>query len=61
MIRRLRTADLGVIHYSAPGLRAAWPHLAELAAAEGLHGHAEAARLRVEEGATLHRIDREGT
>lgn len=37
-----------LIHYSPAGLRAAWPHLARLAAAEGLDGHAEAARLRVE-------------
>jgi histidinol dehydrogenase len=38
-----------VIHYSATGLRKAWPHLSRLAAAEGLQGHAEAARIRVEE------------
>lgn len=49
-----------LIHYSASGLQAAWPHLAELAGAEGLHGHREAARLRVEEGTALRRIDREG-
>ena len=38
-----------LIHYTPAGLRAAWPHLAALAAAEGLHGHGEAARLRLEE------------
>jgi histidinol dehydrogenase len=38
-----------VIHYSAAGLRAAWPHLRALAAAEGLRGHSEAARVRLEE------------
>jgi histidinol dehydrogenase len=37
-----------LIHYSPAGLAAAWPHLAELAAAEGLAGHAAAARLRLE-------------
>lgn len=37
-----------LIHYSAAGLRAAWPHLAQLATAEGLQGHAEAARVRVQ-------------
>ena len=37
-----------LIHYSRDGLRAAWPHLATLAAAEGLEGHREAARVRVE-------------
>ena len=37
-----------LIHYTSAGLRAAWPHLAALAAAEGLHGHGEAARLRLE-------------
>ena len=37
-----------LIHYSPAGLAAAWPHLAALAAAEGLLGHAEAARRRVE-------------
>ncbi|MBI3456689.1 MAG: histidinol dehydrogenase [Candidatus Rokubacteria bacterium] len=36
-----------LIHYSRAGLRAAWPHLARLAAAEGLTAHGEAARLRV--------------
>lgn len=39
-----------LIHYTRAGLRAAWPHLRRLAEAEGLHGHAEAARLRVEVG-----------
>jgi histidinol dehydrogenase len=38
-----------LIHYTPAGLRAAWPHLAALAAAEGLHGHGEAARLRLED------------
>jgi histidinol dehydrogenase len=38
-----------LIHYTPAGLRAAWPHLAELAAAEGLHGHGEAARLRLDD------------
>jgi histidinol dehydrogenase len=38
-----------VIHYTPAGLRAAWPHLAALAAAEGLHGHGEAARLRLDD------------
>jgi len=37
-----------LIHYSAAGLAAAWPHLAALAAAEGLAGHAAAARVRLE-------------
>ena len=37
-----------LIHYSASGLRAAWPHLAQLTAAEGLPGHGEAARVRIE-------------
>ncbi len=37
-----------LIHYTPAGLRAAWPHLAALAAAEGLHGHGEAARIRLE-------------
>jgi histidinol dehydrogenase len=41
-----------LIHYSPAGLRAAWPHLARLAAAEGLQAHSEAARLRVEPPAT---------
>ncbi len=36
-----------LIHYTPAGLRAAWPHLAALAEAEGLHGHGEAARLRL--------------
>jgi histidinol dehydrogenase len=34
------------------GLRAAWPHLAALADAEGPHGHAEAARIRLDETRT---------
>jgi histidinol dehydrogenase len=37
-----------VVHYSAAGLREGWPHLARLAAAEGLDGHSEAARVRIE-------------
>ncbi|HEV8308598.1 MAG TPA: histidinol dehydrogenase [Methylomirabilota bacterium] len=37
-----------LIHYTPAGLRAAWPHLRALAAAEGLQGHSEAARVRVE-------------
>jgi histidinol dehydrogenase len=37
-----------VIHYTPEGLRAGWPHLRRLAEAEGLQGHAEAARVRVE-------------
>ncbi len=37
-----------LIHYSPAALRAAWPHLRELASAEGLTAHAEAARVRVE-------------
>jgi histidinol dehydrogenase len=36
-----------VIGYSAAGLRAAWPHLSSLTAAEGLQGHGEAARVRL--------------
>lgn len=36
-----------IIHYSSQGLREAWPHLLELARAEGLHAHGEAARLRL--------------
>ena len=36
-----------VVHYTAAGLRAAWPHLARLAAAEGLQAHSEAARVRL--------------
>ncbi|MGH7322367.1 MAG: histidinol dehydrogenase, partial [Candidatus Rokuibacteriota bacterium] len=36
--------------YSRAGLRAAWPFLARLATAEGLQGHSEAARVRVELG-----------
>jgi histidinol dehydrogenase len=38
-----------LIHYTPAGLRAAWPHLAALADAEGLHGHGEAARTRLDE------------
>lgn len=38
-----------IIHYSAAGLRAAWPHLARLAEAEGLTAHREAAWIRLEE------------
>ena len=37
-----------LIHYTPAGLRAAWPDLAALAEAEGLHGHSEAARIRLE-------------
>jgi histidinol dehydrogenase len=37
-----------LIHYTPAGLRAAWPHLAALTEAEGLRGHGEAARLRLE-------------
>jgi histidinol dehydrogenase len=37
-----------LIHYTAAGLAAAWPHLRELAAAEGLAGHAAAARIRLD-------------
>ena len=36
-----------LVHFSAAGLRAAWPDLSILAEAEGLHGHAEAARVRL--------------
>jgi histidinol dehydrogenase len=39
-----------VIHYTPAGLRAAWPHLATLAAAEGLDGHARAAEARLAPG-----------
>jgi histidinol dehydrogenase len=38
---------LSVIDYTAPGLAAAWPHVAELARVEGLAGHGEAARARM--------------
>ena len=41
-----------LIHYTPAGLRAAWSHLAALADAEGLHGHAEAARIRLDETRT---------
>jgi histidinol dehydrogenase len=37
-----------LIHYSPAGLAAAWPHLCELTAAEGLAGHAAAARVRLD-------------
>jgi histidinol dehydrogenase len=37
-----------VLQYSPAGLREAWPHLARLALAEGLGGHREAARVRVD-------------
>jgi histidinol dehydrogenase len=37
-----------LIHYTPAGLRAAWPHLARLAGAEGLLAHSEAARVRIE-------------
>ena len=51
--RRLSAEDFvkrsSVIHYSPAGLRAAWPHLAALAQAEGLHGHREAARIRLDD------------
>ena len=36
-----------LVHFSPAGLRAAWPDLSTLAEAEGLHGHAEAARVRL--------------
>ena len=41
-----------LIHYTPAGLRTAWPHLAVLAEAEGLHGHREAARIRLEDPRT---------
>jgi histidinol dehydrogenase len=41
-----------LIHYTPAGLRAAWPHLAALAEAEGLHGHGEAARVRLDDSRT---------
>jgi histidinol dehydrogenase len=37
-----------VVHYTPAGLQAGWPHLARLAAAEGLEAHSEAARVRIE-------------
>ena len=40
-----------LIQFSPRGLAAAWPHLAALAAAEGLQGHAEAARWRLDRAA----------
>jgi histidinol dehydrogenase len=39
-----------VIEYSAEGLREAGPHVAELTRVEGLHGHGEAARVRITRG-----------
>jgi histidinol dehydrogenase len=39
---------MSLVAYSERGLAEAWPHLAALAAAEGLLGHAAAARVRVE-------------
>jgi histidinol dehydrogenase len=39
-----------VIHFSPAGLAAAWPDVVALAEAEGLAGHAAAARVRVEAG-----------
>jgi histidinol dehydrogenase len=41
-----------LIHYTPAGLRAAWPHLAALAETEGLHGHREAARVRLDDSRT---------
>jgi histidinol dehydrogenase len=41
---------LSVIEYSAEGLREAGPHVAELTRVEGLHGHGEAARVRITRG-----------
>jgi histidinol dehydrogenase len=38
---------LSVIEYSADGLAAAWPHLAELSRLEELEGHGAAARVRM--------------
>ena len=38
---------LSVIEYSAEGLAAAWPHLAELSRLEELEGHGAAARVRL--------------
>ena len=38
---------LSVIEYSAAGLREAGPHVAELTRVEGLHGHGEAAAVRI--------------
>ena len=38
---------LSVIEYSAEGLREAGPHVAELTRVEGLHGHGEAAAVRI--------------
>jgi histidinol dehydrogenase len=41
---------LSVIQYSADGLAAAWPHLAELSRLEELQGHGAAARVRMSGG-----------
>jgi histidinol dehydrogenase len=41
-----------LIHYTPAGLRAAWPYLAALAEAEGLHGHGAAARIRLDDPRT---------
>jgi histidinol dehydrogenase len=41
-----------LIRYTSAGLRAAWPHLAALAEAEGLDGHAQAARIRLDDPRT---------
>ena len=38
---------LSVIEYSAEGLKEAGPHVAELTRVEGLHGHGEAAAVRI--------------
>jgi len=38
-----------IIHYSRQGLQEAWPHLQELARAEGLRAHGEAAKVRLPE------------
>lgn len=39
-----------LVHYSARGLREAWPHVAELARIEGLGAHGAAAEVRLREG-----------
>ena len=41
---------LSVMRYGPAALAEAWPHLAELARVEGLHGHGAAARVRIEVG-----------
>jgi histidinol dehydrogenase len=41
---------LSVVQYSADGLTAAWPHLAELSRLEQLQGHRAAARVRMAAG-----------